>query len=49
MAFCKEMGGKKTWTLKKEQVRLKQVRREFQKHNEQCPTEGMSLDWLEQA
>lgn len=35
--------------MKEEQVRFKQTGREFQKHNEQCPTEGMSSDCLEQA
>lgn len=36
------------WAFK-EQVSFKQVGREFQKLNEQCPTEGMHSDQHEQA
>lgn len=52
MAFSTEMGvgeGREMWALKEEQVRFNQVGREFQKHNEQCPTEGISSDWPEQV
>lgn len=41
--------GVEMWVLKEEQVRLKPVGKELHKHNEQCPTEGMSSDWPEQA
>lgn len=42
MGFSKEIGG----GLKEERIRFKQVGRKFQKYNEQCPTAGMSSDWL---
>lgn len=35
--------------MKEHRIRLKQVGREFQKYNEQCPTAGMSSDWSEQV
>lgn len=45
MAFSKEMREWGVmWVLKEEHVRFKQLGREFQKHNEQCPTKGMNSD-----
>ena len=49
MAFSKEMREWGVmWVLKEEHVRFKQLGREFQKHNEQCPTKGMNSDQPEQ-